>query len=108
MSEATRAILLNREVIAVNQDALGKQAYRLSRSGKTEVWVRPLSGDAWAVGLFNRAEEPAPVKASLSETGITGKRKVRDLWSHANKGTAEGEITESVAGHGVVMLKLTR
>jgi hypothetical protein len=60
------------------------------------------------VGLFNRGTEPAQVTAKLSEIGVTGKVKVRDLWAHADKGAAETELTETVEGHGVVMLRLTR
>ncbi len=108
MGEATRAVLLNREVIAVDQDKLGRQARRVSQSGQTEVWARPLAGGAWAVGLFNRGTEPAQVTAKLSEIGVTGKVKVRDLWARADKGVAQAELTETVEGHGVVMLRLTR
>jgi alpha-galactosidase len=108
MSEATKAVLLNREVIAVDQDKLGQQARRVSPEGKTEVWARPLAGGAWAVGLFNRGAQPAKVTLKLSEIGVTGKVKVRDLWAHADNGAAEGELAETVEGHGVVMLRLTR
>ncbi len=77
MSEATRVVLLNREVIAVDQDKLGQQARRVSQDGATEAWARPLAGGAWAVGLFNRGAEPAKVTLKLSEIGVTGKVKVR-------------------------------
>jgi alpha-galactosidase len=107
MSEATKAVLLNREVIAVNQDKLGQQVRRVSQEGKTEVWARPLAGGARAVGLFNRGEEPAKVTVRLTELGLTGKVKVRDLWAHADKGTAEGELAQTVESHGVVLLRLT-
>lgn len=107
MSEAAKAVLLNREVIAVNQDKLGRQARRVSQDGNTEVWTRPLAGGAWAVGLFNRGAEPAKVTLKLSEIGVTGKVKVRDLWAHADKSAAEGDLAETVEGHGVVMLRLT-
>jgi alpha-galactosidase len=108
MSEATRAALLNREVIAVDQDKLGQQARRVWQDGAAEAWARPLAGGAWAVGLFNRGAEPAKVRAKLSEIGITGKVKVRDLWAHADKGAAETKLAETVEPHGVVMLRLTK
>lgn len=101
-------MLLNREVIAVNQDPLGQAARRVWQEGKTEVWARPLDGGAWAVGLFNRGPDPAKVTLSLSGIGLTGEVKVRDLWAHADKEAVEGELAEMVGPHGVVMLRLTR
>ncbi len=54
MTEETKAILLNKEVIAVDQDALGVQASRMVKDGDGEVWVRPLKGSGRAVALLNR------------------------------------------------------
>jgi alpha-galactosidase len=108
MSDATKATLLNREVIAVNQDSLGRQARRVSQDGKTEVWARPLAGAAWAVGLFNRGDAPAKVTVKLAAVGAEGKVKVRDLWAHSDQGTAEGELSATVAPHGAILLRLAR
>ena len=54
MTAETKEILLNREVIAVDQDKLGKAATQISKDGDKEVWARPLDKGAYAVGLFNR------------------------------------------------------
>src|ERR1044072_1850616 len=54
MREVTRSTLLNKEVIAVDQDSLGVQGHRVHKDGDSEVWVKPLSGGAVAVLLFNR------------------------------------------------------
>jgi len=67
MSEATRAILTNKEAIAIDQDPLGKQAVRLAARGDLEVWARPLADGGKAVGLFNRGSEAATVTARWSE-----------------------------------------
>eukprot|EP00054_Salpingoeca_dolichothecata_P008738 m.49531 g.49531 ORF g.49531 m.49531 type:complete len:513 (+) comp17928_c0_seq1:21-1559(+) len=56
-------ILLNKDAIAVNQDAKGEQGLRLSAKGAQEVWARNLSDGSVAVGLFNKdgdAPKPAP------------------------------------------------
>ena len=54
MTDDIKELLLNREVLAVNQDTLGKQGRRLIRNGTAEIWTKPLSGGAVAVALFNR------------------------------------------------------
>src|ERR1700674_2228363 len=58
IAPAILAILTNREVIAVDQDKDGKQGKQVWKSGDQEIWVRPLSGGAHAVALFNRAADP--------------------------------------------------
>src|SRR5438045_7475742 len=71
-------ILMNREVIAVDQDKLGKQGTRVAKSGDTEVWSKPLADGSHAVGLFNRGGDTAKVMAKWSDLGIKGSHAVRD------------------------------
>jgi alpha-galactosidase len=100
-------ILTNKEVIAVDQDKLGKQAKRVSRNGDLEVWSRPLADGSTAVGLFNRGAVAAKVSAKWSDLGISGKHQVRDLWEHADKGSFADSYGAEVPSHGVVMIRLT-
>jgi alpha-galactosidase len=102
----TSEILLNKEVIAIDQDPLGKQASRVSKEGNLEVWARPLSDGSHAVGLFNRGPAAAKVTARFTDLGITGKCKVRDLWAHADRGEARDTYAAEVPSHGVILLKL--
>ena len=101
-------ILTNTEVIAINQDKLGRQATRVAKDGGLEVWTRPLDDGGTAVGLFNRGVATATVAAKWSEVGISGDRKVRDLWAHADKGKAKENYSAEVPSHGVVLVKLSR
>ena len=101
-------MLTNKEVIAVDQDPLGKQAQRVSKDGDLEVWARPLAGGAYAVGLFNRGDAEGKVTARWSHIGLKGSARVRDLWAHADRGTASDEFSAQVPSHGVVMIKLER
>ena len=64
MTQAIKDILMNREVIAIDQDPAGKQARRVSPEGEQEIWVRELAGGAHAVALFNKAAEPAKMTSS--------------------------------------------
>jgi alpha-galactosidase len=106
MSPATLAILTNREVIAVDQDALGKQGERVWASKADEVWVKPLKGGAFAVGLFNRGGEAGPITLRFADLGLSRPVKARDLWTGKDLGKLHESYTLTVPQHGVVMLKL--
>ena len=108
MSGDTREILTNREVIAVDQDALGRQGHRISKNGDLEVWARPLAGGAWAAGLFNRGAATATVSMRWSDLGVSGSLNVRDLWAHAGRGRFDTGYSASVPSHGVVMVRINR
>jgi alpha-galactosidase len=99
-------ILMNKEVIAVDQDKLGKQGVRVAKEGTTEVWSKPLADGSHAIALFNRGGDTATVTAKWSDLGITGSKSVRDLWKHADLGKKTGEFTATVPTHGVVMVKI--
>jgi alpha-galactosidase len=109
MSTVTAAILTNREVIAVDQDALGIEARRAVKSADTEIWVRPLVGGSQAVALLNRSAEPRTIRLDWSALGLPAYLTVdvRDLWSGKDAPHATGSLTADVAPHAVVMLKVT-
>jgi alpha-galactosidase len=105
----TKSILLNREVIAVDQDPLGKAATRVSVDGEQEVWARPLVRDAFAVGLFNRGTTAAEIRVKWSDLKLTGAAlRVRDLWAKTDRGMFKDEFVATVPPHGVAMLRLSR
>jgi alpha-galactosidase len=112
MSAATKATLTNGEVIAVDQDPLGKQGQLVASPGTNlQVWSKTLSGtNTRAVALLNRNDSgTASITVQWSALGIpTGAAQVRDLWSHSDLGSFSGSYTaSSVPSHGVVMLKVT-
>ena len=111
MSSATKTTLTNTDVIAVDQDPLGKQATRVATPGTNlEVWSKTLSGtNTRAVALLNRGSSTASISVMWSQLGIpTGAATVRDLWSHTDLGSFSGSYTaSSVPSHGVVMLKVS-
>ena len=104
--EWTTNILGNREMLAVNQDALGKAAARKMSDGWVEVWARPLEDGTTAVGLFNRGPEPATVAAKWSELGLSGAQPVRDIWLQKDLGRFSNEFSATVPRHGVVFVKI--
>jgi alpha-galactosidase len=110
MSAATRAILLNREVIAVDQDALGSQGRRVQKSGDLEVWSKPLANGSRAVLLLNRGAASASISVAWHTLGYPDAltAKVRDLWKAEDVGSMRGSFTaDNVPSHGVVMLTVT-
>lgn len=109
MSDPTRAILTNREVIAVDQDALGFQAIKAGDNGVgQEVWYKPLStSGARAVGLLNRGSAPATITVDWSAIGLApGGATVRDLWAGMDRGTFVDRYSLSVPAHGIGLLRV--
>jgi alpha-galactosidase len=107
MNENVREILLNREIIAVNQDPLGKQAKRIRDDGDAEVFAKPLSDGSWAVGLLNRNDsESKNIRIDWKELEISGERMVRDLWKHEDLGRFSDYFGSSVAPHQCVVVRI--
>jgi alpha-galactosidase len=108
MNTMTKSILMNKEVIAVDQDPLGVQGDRVSATGPFEIWMKPLKGGAKAVALFNRADFPYPITVHFKNVGVDGTVQARDLWLHKEIGPLQGSYTAVVPEHGVVMLRLSK
>jgi alpha-galactosidase len=106
MTQGIKDILMNREVIAVDQDKAGKQGGRLSQSGTQEIWVRDLAGNAKAVAFFNRGGDAARMSVKWADLGMKSNAKARDLWAHADVKVEGAEFTASVPRHGVVLLRV--
>nr|WP_158786670.1 glycoside hydrolase family 27 protein [Granulicella sp. L46] len=106
MSDDTKAILLNKEVIAIDQDPLGEAGRRVWRSGNLEVWSRNLSGGYRAVVLLNRGATAQNITVHWSDISYPDSlnAQIRDLWKAKDLGSSKGSFTAEVASHGVVML----
>ena len=79
LDDFTLNLLTNDEVIAVNQDILGKQATPVLIDGDIQVWVKELEDGTKAVGVFNLGNQIVDYKFVLSKAGLPEKVKVRDL-----------------------------
>lgn len=82
VSEDDRRILLNPEIIAINQDVLGKAAERKVMNDNYQIFVRPLADGSHAVALLNTSEKPLTLTADFASLGFAGKYTVRDVWLH--------------------------
>jgi alpha-galactosidase len=107
-SPATLAIYSNKEVIAVDQDPLGKQGTIVSSSNGHWVLTKPLANGDVAVTLFNETDTPATIATTASAAGLGHSQAyaVRDLWQHATTETA-GNITAVVAPHATEMYRIS-
>ena len=106
MNAATREILMNPEVIAVNQDPLGKQASRVTKDGDIEFWKKPLSRGRYALGILNRSNETRGVTAEWAGLGLRAKHRVRDLWAKQDLGVRQTAVHVEVPPHATALFRL--
>jgi alpha-galactosidase len=107
LDDFTMNLVSNDEVLAVNQDTLGKQATVASNDGNALlVYARPLDDGTRAVALYNLGHEPAKVTAKWSDLKLSGEHEVRDLWRQKELGKFAAEFSMTVAPHGAEMVKI--
>ena len=120
MDEGTKNILTNKDVIAVNQDALGIEALKYSDKDSLQIWFKPLSNDDWAVCFLNRSSKVKQmdfnwqaelVNDTLSKKELNAKTttyKLRDLWLKKDIGDTKKPLNATIASHDVLVLKLSK
>jgi alpha-galactosidase len=107
MSARTRDILVDRDVIAIDQDSLAAPARPVDPEGS--VLAKTLSDGAVAVAFLNLADAPAALATTAEQVGLGAAPcyRVRDLWSH-DETTSRGPLAaDSVAPHAVALLRVT-
>jgi alpha-galactosidase len=103
----TLNLLTNDEVIAVDQDPLGKQARQVIKKDSLQVWVKELEDGTKAVGIFNLQSDFHPITLKWEEIGLQGGIRVRDLWQQKDLGIKENGYTVTIAPHGVNLIKIS-
>ncbi|MFB4304735.1 lectin [Actinomadura sp. GTD37] len=107
MDAATAAILKNQNLIAINQDSLGRQANQISNDGARRVLAKPLSNGDVAVALFNQGAGTTTISTTASAIGLSGTSfSLRDAWTNAVTSTT-GTISASVPSHGTVVFRVS-
>jgi alpha-galactosidase len=102
----TLNVLCNSEVIDVNQDSLGKQAFIVRKTADEFILEKPLEDGSVAVGLFNLTSLPRSISVDWKELGLKGQTTVRDLWRQRDLGSFSDSFSSQVPGHGVTMVRL--
>lgn len=120
MSEATKGILTNKDVIAVDQDSLGVEAFRYYSFDDLEMWIKPLKNNELAVCFLNRASHPQNInydwnahelRDSAAHIQIDFKSepyRLYDLWAKKFNGTTGKPFHQTIAPHDVIMLRLKK
>jgi alpha-galactosidase len=109
MTEETKAILMNKEAIAVNQDPAVIPARRIRKTDEAELWSRKLADGSLCVVLLQKTKSPQEVGFGWEEVGLKANQpaKIRDLWAHAALGSFTNKFSIKVNAHGCAMLKVT-
>ncbi len=119
MSKETLEILTNKDAIAVNQDSLGIQGFKLTETDSLETWFKPLDKGDWAVCFLNRSSKTKEIdfdwktkvydefaKRDLNATETT--YEVMDIWTKKKLGKTKKTLKSEVPSHDVLMLRLTK
>jgi alpha-galactosidase len=106
MTPEIHDILTNKEVIAIDQDPLGRQGRRVWKDGDSEVWTKQLKDGDRAVILLNRGSSDQVITVPWQQIGYPDhlSAAVRDLWAHKDLGKFTGKFSATVASHGVLMV----
>jgi len=104
MTAETKGILMNREVIAIDQDALGKGGDRVFQVGDLSVWERKLTGGRTAVAIVNAGRGGRDEPFDLAMLGFPKGARVRDVWAGKDLGRLHGELNRHFPGHSVMLM----
>jgi len=110
VSADSKAILLNKNAIAVSQDSLGQMGIRLSPgTTKQQVWARNMANGDVAVALYNKDSSPADITVRFDQLHLYGKVTILDIWSNKSLGTFTGQFTSAAVGvHDTEFLRLSQ
>ena len=102
-------ILLNKEVIAIDQDPLGVQGKQVRDAGGIHVIVKPLKDGSRAVAVFNEGDKAQSVTVAAAEIGLKagGRYTMRDLWAHSDA-RGDGSLKATLAPHATVMYRISQ
>ena len=108
IDDFTYNLLSNTEVLAIDQDALGKAALPIVKDKDGQIWVKQMADGAKVIALFNLADTDREMKVNLKELGLAGKLTLRDVWKQKNIAQLNAGDTYStkVYSHGVVLIKV--
>ncbi|HRG80875.1 MAG TPA: glycoside hydrolase family 27 protein [Chitinophagaceae bacterium] len=106
MNSQTLSILLNREVIAVQQDPLGKPGKRIIADSVWNVFLKPMQNGDYSIAILNRSDRPAHFVFDFNKCGLPGFYRIRDLWLHETSAGTK-QWTGEVKGHETKLLRLS-
>ena len=120
MSAETKATLINKELIALDQDSLGIPAWRYSAIDSLETWIKPLKNGAWAICFLNRSSRIKPLVFEWNKQQIKDQDfnmnlnfnqdhfEIKDLWKNIIIGNTKKVLKSEIGSHDVLLLKLSK
>jgi alpha-galactosidase len=102
----TLNLLSNDEVLAIDQDALGKQARKMLEKDNWQIWVKDLDDRTRAIGIFNLGDKAGMETFHFSEIQLPEHLKIRDVWRQKDLGIFNNAFSCSIPSHGVLLLKV--
>ncbi len=105
MSNETKELYLNKDMIAINQDSLGVQGHRISDKNGKQVWTKPLKNGDIAVALLNNNSSTQTVECNFADLGVEGEVEVRDAWKKKDLGPLS-HVSIELPAHGSALLRL--
>jgi len=120
MSPAVKAVLDNKDVIAIDQDALGVQAFAYSTNQNVEVWFKPLVNGDWAMCALNRGPDAQKISFDWEKENVadgfskrdadfsTTTYSLKNLWTKESAGTTKKTLAVEIPAHDVLLLRLTK
>ncbi|MBV8665732.1 MAG: glycoside hydrolase family 27 protein [Burkholderiaceae bacterium] len=107
MTPETIALLTNRDIIAIDQDKLGKQGDRVYSEGELETWMKPMADGSKIVALFNRHDVQNGIIVDFRKLGFKHPVKAHDIWANKDLGTMPEKVELLLPGHDVILLRVT-
>jgi alpha-galactosidase len=120
MSPEVKSVLENKEVIALDQDALGIEGFVYSTNKNLEVWFKPLANGDWAMCALNRGQDAQKISFDWKKENVADSFSKRDadfstttyslqnLWTKESAGTTKKKLSAEIPGHDVLLLRLTK
>jgi len=119
LDENVLKVLTNKDVIAVNQDKLGIQAFGIFKTPTIDYWAKPLDGGDWAIAILNRTDEPREIHANWpvfnAVDDLTGrvldfyrdKYAIKDLWTGKSAGTTAEPLKTTIDARDVLIYRFS-
>lgn len=106
LNDFTLNLLTNPEVLAIDQDILGKQAQRTLQQDSTQVWMKEMSNSSKAIGIFNTSASYKKIDIKSKDLSVNNNSIVRDVWRRKDLGKFGDTFTTMVAPHGVTLIEI--
>jgi hypothetical protein len=107
LDDFTLNLLTNDEVLAIDQDPLGKEARQVLKKDSLQVWVKDLKGGTKAVGIFNMSKRNQTIDLNWRDINLNGRFKVRDLWRQKDLGLFADKFSPFIPSHGCTLIKVS-